>query len=296
MTKPPVGPSIAILLGIALAVASAFDGSATSVRAGMRGVSNDEIPEPSAKDEWCDESQSHNWNGKSVGHCEVRETRLAAAKRLIVDAGMNGSIQVKGWKQKDVLVLAKVQTWGKSEADARELAQQVKVETDQAKIRTTGPERSGTEGPWWGVSLRIYTPNVTDLDLEAFNGGIRIEGVSGAIDLETLNGAVGLKRVSGNVSGRTTNGALAVALDGDHWQGSGLDLQTTNGAVNLVIPVGYNATLETGTTNGQMDIGIEGRYTDRQGRRFRAELGKGGAPIRLMTTNGRVYVATDPGD
>jgi Putative adhesin len=293
MNKPPVAASVIICLGLLFALGAAFDGTATS---GVRGSSGEEIPEPSKQDDWCDESSRH-WKGNdNVGVCEVRESRIAAGKPLVVDAAPNGGIQIKGWNQKDVLVLAKVEAFAESEEEAHELASKVRVETASSKLRSTGPKQTNSDENWWSVSYRIYTPAASDLDLEAFNGGIQIEGVSGNIRLETLNGSVKLRRVSGDVTGQTTNGSLAVILDGSSWKGEGLDLQTLNGSVNVSVPPGYSSSLETGTTNGRMEVAIPGRFTDRDHRHFRTEGGKGGASIRVMTTNGAVSIATNPGD
>jgi len=98
--------------------------------------------------------------------------------------------------------------------------------------------------------------------------------------------------VGGDVHARTTNGPLDIDLTGARWEGTGLDAETTNGPVNLAIPESYSAQLEFGTVNGPMTVGfpltvtIEGRV----GRRIVTKLGAGGAPIRVVTTNGPVEI------
>jgi DUF4097 and DUF4098 domain-containing protein YvlB len=74
------------------------------------------------------------------------------------------------------------------------------------------------------------------------------------------------------------------------WDGSGLDVQTTNGGVVLDLPRSYNAHLETGTVNGSVDLQIPLTVQGRLNRRVEADLGSGGAPIRVVTTNGSVVV------
>ena len=221
--------------------------------------------------------------------------RMAAGRKLAVDGGMNGGIAVKGSSQKDVLVLTKVQAWARSEEGARELADQVEIVARDGTVRAKGPETKGT-GSWWSVSFRIYTPNATDLDLEAHNGGITIDGVQGDIDFETMNGGVVLLRLAGDVNGHTTNGGLNVVLDGSRWQGAGLDVDTNNGSIHVVFPASYNAQLETGTTNGSVNVAFPGGYSGRNHGHFRGQVGKGGPPIRVVTTNGAVNISTDPGD
>jgi DUF4097 and DUF4098 domain-containing protein YvlB len=129
-----------------------------------------------------------------------------------------------------------------------------------------------------------------DLSLESTNGGISIAQVSGDLEFQTTNGGVKLADVAGNVHGRTTNGSLTVELSGSEWQGTGLDAATTNGGVVLVLPDGYNAHLEAGTRNGGLHFDFPVTVQGRIDRNISTDLGSGGAPIRVRTTNGGVTV------
>ena len=93
---------------------------------------------------------------------------------------------------------------------------------------------------------------------------------------------------AGRIRGETTNGGIDLELTGSRWEGAGVDLRSTNGGVTILVPDGYSAELETGTTNGGMDLDfpvtVQGRIT----RSIRTSLGEGGPLIRVMTTNGGV--------
>lgn len=67
-------------------------------------------------------------------------------------------------------------------------------------------------------------------------------------------------------------------------------MRTSNGGVTLDIPQGYNAELETGTVNGGMEIDFPVTVQGRINRRIRTTLGRGGASIRAVTTNGGVKI------
>jgi hypothetical protein len=94
------------------------------------------------------------------------------------------------------------------------------------------------------------------------------------------------------VHARVENGPLTVRLVGTAWTGAGLDAEAQNGPVDLALPEHYNAELETGTVNGPVDfqIPITVTLTGRGSDRIRTTLGKGGAPIRVVTTNGPLTV------
>ena len=129
-------------------------------------------------------------------------------------------------------------------------------------------------------------------DKLAQNGGIEIADMVGDIDFDATNGSVRLERVAGDVRGRTTNGRLRIELAGSSWEGRGLDAETTNGSVTLLVPEGYGAELEASTVNGafEIDFPITITVRGRIGRNLRTTLGDGGPPIRVVTTNGGVRI------
>jgi len=92
------------------------------------------------------------------------------------------------------------------------------------------------------------------------------------------------------VVAETTNGGINVALEGDRWEGKGLDATTMNGGVHLTVPNSYSAHLETSTVNGGIEIDFPVTVQGRIGRRISADLGKGGPTVRVTTTNGGVTI------
>jgi hypothetical protein len=236
-------------------------------------------------DEWCEDER----NDDNERYCEVREVTLSADRDVIaVDAAPNGGVYVEGWDRNEILVRAKVVARADSRSEAREIAGEVGLDLG-GTIEADGP-RTGRDEGWW-VSYRVFVPHRSNLNLESTNGGITIEDVDGRIEFRTTNGGIKLSRLKGDVNGRTTNGGVRVELEGDEWDGAGLDVQTTNGSVRLSIPEGYAAHLESGTTNGSFRIDFPITVQGRIDRRITAELGGGGRTIRAYTTNGSVVIS-----
>jgi DUF4097 and DUF4098 domain-containing protein YvlB len=247
-------------------------------------------PERSSED-WLARCRDDNrrWGSDRERFCEVREQRLAAVKALDIDADQNGGVSVHGWDRNEVLVLSKIQTYADEADEAKQLASRITIEASASgRIRADGPSLGRRQS--WAVSFEIWAPRQTDVRARTHNGGISVEDVDARLDLEAVNGGIVLRSVSGDVRGETTNGPLDVELDGDRWRGTGLDLRTTNGPVNLGIPQGYSARLETGTVNGGMRIDFPITLQGSIGRRITTQLGSGGAPIRAVTTNGPVTI------
>jgi putative adhesin len=218
----------------------------------------------------------------------IEKTIPLAGGTLNVDGRTNGGVTVIGENRRDILVRALVDAHARSESRAEEIADGVRLHTEDGRIFAEGPETRNRE--WWSVSLEVHVPARTDLELRAHNGGIAVAGVTGTLRMETLNGGIHLEAVNGDVVAETTNGGLHVALDGDRWEGKGLDATTTNGGVRLSVPSGYSAHLETGTVNGGVDIDFPVTVQGKIGRRITTDLGRGGPTIRVITTNGGVTI------
>ncbi len=222
-------------------------------------------------------------------HCEVRESTMPAGP-LTVDAGDNGGITVDAWDRHDIRVRAVVRGWARTDERAREIANNVQVQSGGGRVSATGPDGARREG--WSVSYRINVPLKTDLDLNAHNGGITITGVNGNVRFDTTNGGVRLTDLAGHVNGSTRNGGLTVNLSGSRWDGEGLDVETSNGGVTVAVPDGYNAQLETRTVNGgfrsDIPLTIQGELTSNRG--ISTTLGSGGPMVRVRTTNGGLKI------
>jgi putative adhesin len=205
-----------------------------------------------------------------------------------IDAGDNGTVQVIDWDKNEVLICAGVSAWSPDQERAEKLLHAIHVETGDGRLRAEGPWQSNDAR--WGVSYRIYAPRAMNLDVQAMNGGIGIEGIRGRVSLRTENGPIAISDAAGDVEGRTTNGPVSVALTGSHWSGKGLDVETTNGPVHLSIPSNYSAELITGTENGPVAGAYVGTSAGHRSHHVSRVIGSGGAPIRVVTTNGPVMV------
>lgn len=232
----------------------------------------------------------NNWNnGDKISVNDLREMTIPATGRLEVDGARNGGISVKGENRSDVLVRACVQAWGASDEAATALASSIRINTS-GMIKAEGADENG-----WSVSYEIRAPRNSNLNLKAHNGGISIKSIDGNMELATVNGGVSVYDAAGDVRGRTTNGGLNVSLVGSGWKGSGLDLQTTNGGVNLTIPSNFAANIEAGTVNGGFssdipELNVEKTDRGHQAKQVRASINGGGANVRVVTTNGGIQI------
>jgi DUF4097 and DUF4098 domain-containing protein YvlB len=239
---------------------------------------------------WLDSCRDRNNRDREVS-CEVRHLSLKRGSGPIqVDPGDNGGVSVEGWDSDTVGLSARVQANGDTQGDADDLAHRITVSVSGSTIQVNGPASRRHAG--WGVEIVLYVPRHTDLSLHTQNGPISVANVNGTMDLSTVNGPLSLQGVAGDVHARAQNGPVDVELKGSSWDGAGLDAETVNGPVDLSIPRAYSANLETGTVNGPWDLRMPLTVTlmGRSPRHITTKLGSGGAPVRVVTTNGPVTV------
>ena len=241
-------------------------------------------PQPRMK---CESGHS---DGSRSRFCEIREQTIGFPGQLNVDGRENGGISVYGWSRQDVLVRSKVESYAESDAEAKTLASQVRVNMSAGKVAADGPSTENNRN--WSVSYEIFVPHNANLDLDTQNGGVHVSGVNGNITFSAVNGGIHLAQVGGSVKGKTVNGGIHVELAGTAWQGQGLDAETTNGGIHIVVPANYSAHLEASTVNGGMHVDFPGAPSHPKTNQVSMDLGSGGSPVRLVTTNGGVHVGT----
>jgi DUF4097 and DUF4098 domain-containing protein YvlB len=244
--------------------------------------------------EWLEHCRDGQYGNRWDGHaCEVRTVPVQrGVKSLSIDGASLGGVSVTGWDRDSVHVSARIVAMARSDADAERYLKDVRISSEGGTIRASGSSHAD-EDVHQIVSYDVYVPRHMDLDLRAHNGGLRVEAVTGKMSLETVNGGLSLEGAGGDVRAYAQNGGLNVRLTGKHWDGAGLDAQTQNGGVRLVVPEGYSARLETGTVNGGIRTDIPITVSGRISQRINLTLGSGGAPVRATTTNGGVIIARD---
>jgi hypothetical protein len=237
-------------------------------------------------------SCEHNLGGDAARHCEMREQTFPSIGRLNVDASPNGAITVKGALRSDVLVRARIDSQGDTQAAAAALASQVTIDGSGGQVRANGPHTEHNTG--WSVSYEVFVPQTSDLEVKSHNGAVAISDVRGQLHFEVNNGAVHLTRVAGDVSGATTNGAISADLTGGMWEGRQLEVGTHNGAVTVTMPQNYSAHIQAENNNGgivtDFPVTVAALSDQTKPRKVDFNLGSGGPLIHVTTNNGQVRI------
>jgi len=234
----------------------------------------------------------------------------AKPARVEIDV-LNGSITVKGYQGKDVIV----------EATPREKALVERKTEDSRGLRRLTLGTSGLTveeennvvsveveslGRYYDLSLQV--PVNTSLELGLTNGGdIIVDNVAGEIDAENTNGAIVLTNISGTALAETTNGGIKasfVKIDPDR----PMAWSTTNGDIDITLPADTKATLrmksEMGDVFSDFDVALKpvqektekdarkegGKYRITFERGVIGAINGGGPEFKFYTFNGSIYL------
>ncbi|HYD16484.1 MAG TPA: DUF4097 family beta strand repeat-containing protein [Candidatus Nanoarchaeia archaeon] len=243
---------------------------------------------------------SVKYDGQAAQRAEQTFTLPKTSNPVRVIAAQNGGVHVRGWDGNDYQVIA-------CKAAAADVAiDQVQARASGSEVTATGPE-SGE----WLVYFIVRAPRDASMELQATNGGIGLNRVSGTFRVNTTNGPISIKNPSGHIEAKADNGPISfsgdqgdlnltarngpisVTLAGTRWQGTGLKAATVNGPVSLSLPRNYGSGVVVQASR-HAPVSCDRDICGDQGSTWendkRIELGTNPV-IHLSTTNGPVSVA-----
>jgi DUF4097 and DUF4098 domain-containing protein YvlB len=230
----------------------------------------------------------------------------AAAETLDAEPHMNGGVSVIGWERNDYSVRACKAAAARNYDEAEERVREVNLRVEGGRVRV-----SGSAGEKWSAHLIVRAPRGSSLRLRAHNGRLSVKNFDGRVDAETVNGPIDLHRVSGEIRAssqngplsvtrgggnlrlRTENGPLHVSLESGAWKGAGLEANTQNGPVTLLLPDRFESPVRVDTSR-HSPVECRASQCRTSPRTWehpsRIEFGSGEPVVRLSTVNGPVEV------
>ena len=199
--------------------------------------------------------------------------------------------------------------YGKYKRDAQSVIGELKISDrivgDRLELSAKMPGNDRN----YSASFQITVPELTGLDLTTTNGNITISEIFATLMANTTNGAIALTNTKGVAVISTTNGSITVqnhsgSIKGKTWNGSincnlseftttdSNRLETSNGSVQLFLPVNASAQIDAYTSSG--DITIEGfdtiDFQERSKTQAHCRIGAGTAKVTVKTTNGNITI------
>jgi len=208
---------------------------------------------------------------------------------------INGDVHVNVWDQNSVKVDAVKRA--RSSQRLSEVTIDVQSFSDILQIKTRYPEerfngRNNSGDSWASVEYTLTLPRQAKLDgAELVNGSLDVEGVQGFVRASLVNGTVKASGLGGEVRLSTVNGGIeanVAALEA----AKGVQLNSVNGPIVLIVPSGASADVKASTVHGGItnDFGLKVEDGEYVGHSMSGQIGSGGARIRLNNVNGSIAV------
>jgi DUF4097 and DUF4098 domain-containing protein YvlB len=174
---------------------------------------------------------------------------------VIIDNIVNGRIEVKSWKNPEVVVTSSFVP-GKVSIDSEQVG-------DRIDINATSLVSSSSEPHEVEANFQLMVPEQTELRLRTQTGLILVEQVNGDMKLQSVAGDVHLKEVSGYIIVKTTGGSLVCTLCSGR-----LEFNSISGSAQILQPAlsNLNAMTTTGNILYDGDFVRTGLYTMNSGR------------------------------
>ncbi len=227
-----------------------------------------------------------------------------------------GSISVKGYTGKEVVVDAKTREEGQEserEQRARPETAGMKRIPNMSTGLTIEEENNrvsiGASPTTRPIDITLQVPAHTGLILNTVNDGdITVDQVQGELEVNDINGAVTLTHVSGSVIAHALNGNVKVVLVSVE-AGKPMSFSSLNGDIDVSFPPDFKANVSMKSDNGEIysdyDVKIDtsavqtapqegrsggGKYRIKIDRTVRGAINGGGPEMQFKTFNGNIYI------
>jgi hypothetical protein len=155
-----------------------------------------------------------------------------------------------------------------------------------------------------GGSLVISVPADTSLTARAHNGFIEADGLHGEFDVQANNGKITLNNISGTVVAHSLNGAIQATMDRVD-ANKPLSFSTLNGPIDVTLPADVKANVKLnsrgeiwsdfdiklgGNTLSQTNNSGDGKFRVTMDRNLSGTINGGGVDASFYTLNGKITI------
>ncbi len=222
---------------------------------------------------------------------------------------VNGSIVVKAYNGKEVIINAASGSQRRRGADQSEGLRRITINTTGLEVEEeNNVMKVDAASHARSVDLDIQVPARTSLSLHTVNGGrILVEGVEGEIEAENINGSVTLTNVTGAAVAHALNGALTATFTRVA-PNKPMAFSSLNGRIDVTLPPDTKANIKVKTDHGELysdfDINLKaspapvteesrggrGAYRVKIDNAVYGTINGGGPEYQFSNMNGNIYI------
>jgi DUF4097 and DUF4098 domain-containing protein YvlB len=226
-------------------------------------------------------------------HEKTEQATVDAASATELDIQTDvGSITITGTDESECNITAEITVKARGKERARELAEQVKIETElsdgKLRIRTTKPDALRKRG--LEVDFTITAPKQLDLDCSTHVGEVSVSDIRGRIDASANVGRVTCKEVVAEVKIHTNIGSIDVDYAADAPAACNADISTNVGTIEFAPPQEVSAELNASTNVGSLNTARPLTIVGKVSRSLNGTIGTGDGKIYLKTNVGSIDI------
>lgn len=236
-------------------------------------------------------------------------SRLGYGGSLTIVGAPNGSITIEGWQRSEVDVSADIELKAETEPDLDKLATvngfMLDEDLNHIRVLTLSTQdreymkRKNKNFPKtlmnlpWKIDYRIRVPAVTDIEINAGHGPLRLAGVEGALRISATESDTELVLTGGIVSATITAGNVRLAIPTRSWRGGGADIRIAGGVLNVEMTPGFNGDIDADILRNGKIVNAYEELAAREKpgiteRVVRARAGAGGAFFKFTVVDGTI--------
>ncbi|WP_321476929.1 hypothetical protein [uncultured Paludibaculum sp.] len=222
---------------------------------------------------------------------------------------LTGSIRVKGYSGKDVIVEAKTRQEKPSEPAQKDGMRRIQINSTGLEVEEENNNvRVGASAMHRAVDIEIQVPMKTSLKLKTVNDGeIIVEGVQGDVEVSDINGPVTLTGISGSVVAHSLNDKVKVIFSQVDPQ-KPMSFSSLNGDIDVTFPASVKANVKLKTQRGDVysdfDLVVtaapkatteparteKGKYRVKLDQSLYGTINGGGPEMQFSNFNGSIYI------
>jgi hypothetical protein len=237
--------------------------------------------------------------------------RFGYAGTITIAGPPAGSIIIEGWTRNEVDVSAAIELRAPTAADLDQLAAVNSFFVDQdvnhLRILTTGThdknfmKKTAKNFPKnliglpWKIDYVIKVPEMTQLDIDAGVGPLKISGVEGAMRVNALSSDAELSMTGGLVAVTVQSGSVNFRVPARGWHGLGAEVKLASGNLTVELMPGFSADIHADVLrigevkNGYPELSPLGTNSISP-RSITARAGSGGATLSFTVGDGTIQI------
>jgi DUF4097 and DUF4098 domain-containing protein YvlB len=182
--------------------------------------------------------------GKAKYKRTVRQQRAVAPGSTVVVETAFGSVTVVGAEAADCNVVADIEVRGPNEEEAKETAEQVKIELEHLGntlvVKAEKPKKKHRYSVQ--VNFKVTVPKETEVRCKSSYGSLRAAEIDGSVELKSPYGSIRMANIAGDATGESHTGSVRA----EDITGS-VVLRSSYGSVDCSRVTGENITLKSGS-------------------------------------------------